>query len=104
MKTPKTKSTPKKLVREIYGGERYEYYPLGKYVVAAPGICGGRPTFKYTRMEAAFVLDLLASGWSIEEVTREYKASRLSASAVQEAIKLAREALVQSSPVLRLAA
>ena len=104
MKTPKTKDGPKRLVRGKHGGESYEYYPLGKYVVAAPGVCGGRPTFKYTRVEAAFVLDLLAAGWSIEKVTREYKASRLSAPAVQEAIKLAKEALVQSSLVFRLAA
>ena len=39
------------LVYEIVGGETYEYYPLGKYVVAAPKVCGGRPTFKYTRLE-----------------------------------------------------
>lgn len=35
------------LMTEIVGGEPYEYYPLGEYVVRAPGVCGGRPTFKY---------------------------------------------------------
>ena len=104
MKTTKTKAAPKRLVRETRGGEPYAYYPLGKYIVAAPGVCGGRPTFKYTRVEAAFILDLLAAGWSIEKVAREYKGSRLSVPAVREAIKLAKEALVQSSPILRLAA
>jgi len=44
--------TAKKLVREIVGGEPYEYYPVGRYIVIAPGVCGGRPTFKYTRDEA----------------------------------------------------
>src|SRR5438093_7174788 len=39
------------LVCEIVGGEPYEYYPLGQYVVRAPGVCGGRPTFKYTRID-----------------------------------------------------
>jgi hypothetical protein len=40
-----------RLVKEMYGGHPYEYYPLGNYVVAAPGVCGGRPTFKYTRID-----------------------------------------------------
>jgi len=30
-----------KLVREMVGGEPYEYYPLGNHIVAAPGVCGG---------------------------------------------------------------
>ena len=41
------KNGAKKLKREIIGGEPYEYYPITKHIVA-PGICGGRPTFKYT--------------------------------------------------------
>ena len=104
MKPIGTRSNRKGLVRENHGGEAYEYYALGKYIVAAPRVCGGRPTFKYTRIEAAFVLDLLADGWSIEKVVQEYKASKLSAPAIREAFKLARKAFVQSSPVLRLAA
>lgn len=39
------------LVSEIIGGEVYQYYPLGEYVVRAVGVCGTRPTFKYTRIE-----------------------------------------------------
>lgn len=27
-----------RLEREMYGGEPYEYYPLGQYIVAAPGV------------------------------------------------------------------
>ncbi|MCE7986806.1 MAG: DUF433 domain-containing protein [Caldilinea sp. CFX5] len=30
-------------------------------MVAAPGVCGGRPTFKYTRLEATMVLAFLAN-------------------------------------------
>ncbi len=87
------------LIREMRGGHPYEYFPLGKYVVAAPGVCGGRPTFKYTRLEVAFALDLLADGWTVERVAREYSASNLSAEAVQEALQLAKEALVSSSAI-----
>jgi uncharacterized protein (DUF433 family) len=104
MKPNRTKSVQKELVREMRGGEPYEYYPLGRHIVAAPGVCGGRPTFKYTRIEAAFVLDLLAAGWSIERVTSEYQASHLSPAAVKEAVQLAKKALVNTSPALRLAA
>jgi hypothetical protein len=52
----------KKLMQETVGGESYEYYHLGDNIVAAPGICSGRPTFKYTRIEVEIVLDQLATG------------------------------------------
>ncbi|WP_369229461.1 DUF433 domain-containing protein [Candidatus Entotheonella palauensis] len=39
----------------------YEYFPIGQYIVAAPKICGGRSTFKYTRLEVATILDLIAA-------------------------------------------
>jgi hypothetical protein len=41
----------KRLMTEVVGGELYQYYPLGKHVVRALGVSGGRPTFKYTRIE-----------------------------------------------------
>ena len=104
MRTNQANGSRKKLVRERYGGEIYEYYPLGKYIVAAPGVCGGRPTFKYTRIQATFVLDLLGAGWSIERITHEYRARRITAAAVNEAIQLAKAALVKTSPALRAAA
>lgn len=84
------------VVREIYGGEPYEYYPLGRYIVAAPGVCGGRPTFKYTRLEVEFVLDRLAHGESIDALVAAYSASGLTAEAVLEAISLAGQALTRS--------
>jgi uncharacterized protein (DUF433 family) len=91
------KHTATKLVRETVGGEPYEYYPLGRYVVAAPGVCGGRPTFKYTRLEAAVILDLLASGWTVEQVVHEYAGSHLTSTAVAEAVRLAKDALVATA-------
>ncbi|MBI3913654.1 MAG: DUF433 domain-containing protein [Chloroflexi bacterium] len=93
-----------KLVREVIGGEPYEYYCLGKYVVAAAGVCGGRPTFKYTRLEVSVILSLIAAGESIDQVVRAYSKSRLSPQAVVEAIRLADQALKQSAQALRLAA
>ncbi len=80
------------LVRETRGGEAYEYYPLGEHVVIAPGVCGGRPTFKGTRLEAQVILDLLAAGESPRTLVREYQGSGLTMKAIREAIRLARDA------------
>jgi uncharacterized protein (DUF433 family) len=84
----------RKLVREEIGDQVYEYYPLGKYVVSAPGVCRGRPTFKGTRIEVAGVLDWLAAGNSLEKMLAGYK-GRVTREAIQEAAALAGRALVK---------
>jgi len=61
-----------KLITETVGNEPYQYYPLGKFVVRAPGVCGGRPTFKYTRIEITGTLDRLAAGETIDEILAGY--------------------------------
>ena len=96
------KSSKTKLVREMYGGEWYEYYPLGKHIVAAPGVCGGRPTFKYTRLEVSFILAQLATGRTIWQLVHAYSLSRLSPEAVKEAIQIANQALLRSAKRRRL--
>jgi uncharacterized protein (DUF433 family) len=85
------------LIVETVGGEPYEYYPLGQYVVMAPGVCGGRPTFKYTRLEVEVILADLKAGHSIDEVVADFQRSRLTREAVQEAIDLAQQAFLASS-------
>jgi uncharacterized protein (DUF433 family) len=82
----------RKLVSEIYGGEPYEYYPLGEHIVAAPGVCGGRPTFKYTRIDVRHAVSLLSGGWTVEAVAEAYK---IPVAAVQEALELAVQALTE---------
>jgi len=74
------------LIQERYGDEVYQYYPLGEHIVAAPGICSGRPTFKYTRIEAAGALNLLAAGYTLEQIANRFEVQR---QAVEEAIRLA---------------
>lgn len=81
--------------REIYGGEVYEYYSLGRYIVAAPGICGGRPTFKYTRIEPRIILAWLAEGRSMEEIVQDYNRKEITVEAIREAILLASQAFAQ---------
>ena len=99
----KPKNTKPQLIREMTNGEPYEYYALGKYIVSAPGICGGRPTFKLTRLEVSTILSLIASGDSIEQVVSEYKRSNLTPVAVREAIELADRALIDSAHLYQAA-
>lgn len=90
-----------KLVREIVGGDTYDYYPLGKYVVSCPEVCRGRPTFKYTRVEVQGILQLLAAGWSIEKIVADYNRPEISKDAIKEAAELAAHALLKSAPGLK---
>ncbi|MBI3800714.1 MAG: DUF433 domain-containing protein [Deltaproteobacteria bacterium] len=91
------KNPVKKLAREIVGGEPYEYYALGRHIVVAPGVCGGRPTFKYTRIDVRHALGLLAAGHTVERVARGY---RLPVAAVREALALASKAFDQTTRTL----
>jgi len=88
----------KKLVRELVGGEPYEYYPLGRHIVVAPGACGGRPTFKYTRIDVRHALSLLAAGRTAACVAQSYQ---LPVAAVREAVVLAAQAFDQNTRELR---
>ena len=85
------------LKHELVNGESYEYYALGKYVVMAPGICGRRPTFKYTRLETSVVLADIAAGLTIDEILADFDLSDLSREAIQEAVELANQAFLQTT-------
>jgi uncharacterized protein (DUF433 family) len=75
------------IVTEIVNEETYSYYPLGQYVVRAIGICGDRPTFKYTRIEITGVIDRLASGENIDTIVQGFR-GRVSRAAISEAIQV----------------
>jgi uncharacterized protein (DUF433 family) len=66
-----------------------------------PGVCGGRPTFKYTRLEVSVVLSLIAAGETVEQAVHAYALSGLTPEAVREAIQLADQALIQSVETLQ---
>ena len=88
-----------KLVTEMVGGEPYQYYPLGEHVVRAVGVCGGRPTFKYTRIEITGTLERLASGENIHDIVQGYR-DRVSPEAIMEAAQLVTAQFVQTLPAL----
>jgi uncharacterized protein (DUF433 family) len=88
-----------KVMTETIQGEPYQYYPLGKHVVRAVGVCGGRPTFKYTRIEIAGTLDRLAAGESLEEIVAGYR-GRVSREAIIEAIQIVTAGFLRTLPEL----
>ncbi|MGH8070773.1 MAG: DUF433 domain-containing protein [Candidatus Entotheonellia bacterium] len=80
-------------------GEPYQYYPLGEHVARAMGVCGGRPTFKYTRIEITGVLDRIAAGESLEQIVAGYR-GRVSREAVREAIQVVTSGFLQTLSAL----
>jgi uncharacterized protein (DUF433 family) len=87
------------LMTEVVNGELYQYYPLGKHVVRAVGVCSGRPTFKYTRIEITGTLDRLAAGESLDEIVAGYR-GRVSREAVIEAIQIVTAGFLRTLPEL----
>ena len=74
------------LVTEDLNGTPYQYFLLGKYVVAAPGVCGGRPTLKGRRLDARHVMGYLRTGDTAEQLAQDFK---LPLEAIQEVVALA---------------
>ncbi|MGB8371040.1 MAG: DUF433 domain-containing protein [Limisphaerales bacterium] len=75
---------------------------LGEHIVADPEICHGKPTFKGTRIMVWQVLDDVAEGRSWDFICNKRWGGRIPLSAVAEAIRLAREALLErNSPAAR---
>jgi uncharacterized protein (DUF433 family) len=90
-----------KLITETIGGELYQYYPLGEHVVRAVGVCGGRPTFKYTRIEITGTLERQAARESLDEIVAGYK-GRVSHEAILEAGQIVTEQFLNQLPEQRL--
>jgi uncharacterized protein (DUF433 family) len=87
------------LITEVIDDEPYQYYPLGDHVVRAVDVCGGRPTFKYTRIEILGTLDRLAAGESIDEIVAGYR-GRVSREAILEALRIVLSQYVKALPAL----
>ncbi|WP_456370110.1 DUF433 domain-containing protein [Thermodesulfatator atlanticus] len=61
------------------------------YIVSDPEILGGKPIIKGTRLAVDFILELLASGWTIEELLNNYP--QLSQEAIKAVFAFAAECL-----------
>ncbi len=80
------------LVSETVGGEAYEFVPLGQYIVRAPKVCSGEPTFKYTRIRIKHAMDRLVGGETVDQIAADYG---LPTGAMQEAIDPSVRALIE---------
>ncbi|HET8676173.1 MAG TPA: DUF433 domain-containing protein [Blastocatellia bacterium] len=65
---------------------------LGKYIVADPEICHGKPTFRGTRIFVKDVLEMVAEGMSWDRIVGEWRGS-ITKEAISEAVLLASESL-----------
>jgi uncharacterized protein (DUF433 family) len=67
---------------------------LGRYIVADPMICHGKPTFRGTRVFVADVLADVERGLSWDFIVRRWGGGKITKAAVAEAVRLARGALL----------
>jgi len=45
---------------------------IKELITIDPDICFGKPHIKGTRIKVSFILELVSSGWTIEQILREY--------------------------------
>ncbi len=69
---------------------------LGRYIVADPEICHGKPTFRGTRIMVWQVLDQVAHGMAWETIVDEWR-GKVSKEAIAEAVSLAKQAFVDTA-------
>src|SRR5438132_1197839 len=86
------------MIREMVGGEPYDYRPLGNYIVSASGVCGGEPTFKYTRINVRFIVERVQAGEAPEAIVAAY-GGRFSSEALEEALRLDAQGLLEEPVV-----
>lgn len=67
---------------------------MGRYIVADPQVCHGKPTFRGTRIMVSQVLEQVASGMAWEAITEEWRGA-VSKDAIAEAVRLASQALIE---------
>ena len=73
-----------------------------KWITINPNVCHGKPVFRGTRILVADVLEMIASGMSIEEILEEYP--QLNKEMILEAIALAAELLRRERLVIPISA
>lgn len=67
---------------------------LGRYVVADPEICHGKPTFRGTRIMVWQVLEMVAEGMAWETIVDEWGGS-ITKEAIAEAVQLANKSFIE---------
>ncbi len=70
-----------------YPGEEYMY----KYITFAPEVLGGKPVITGSRLSVEFIMELIASGATVDDIIKQYP--HVSGEAVREAIAYAARAV-----------
>lgn len=73
---------------------------LGRFIVADPAICHGKPTFKGTRIMVWQVFEHLALGEPLEDFPKHFP-GRVSLEATREALELGREFFAENPQGVR---
>jgi uncharacterized protein (DUF433 family) len=81
----------KALKTEAGHGEAVE---LGRYIVANPRVCHGKPSFRGTRIMVHQVLADVAAGKSWDFISRVRWGGRVTEPAIAEAVELARRTML----------
>jgi uncharacterized protein (DUF433 family) len=63
---------------------------IGRYIVADPEICHGKPTFRGTRIMVWQVLDMVAMGMDWDHISAEWRGN-VPREAIEEAVRLANQ-------------
>jgi len=80
---------------------RVEPKVVGRYVVTAPMICHGEPTFRGTRIMVSQVLEQVASGMDWEAICEEWRGA-IGKDAIGEAVRLASQVFAEHMDDLHL--
>lgn len=72
---------------------------IGRYIIADPEICHGKPTFRGTRIMVWQVLEQVASGMAWETIEEEWR-GKVTKQAIAEAVQLASQAFVEHADEL----
>ena len=67
---------------------------LGRYIVANPDICHGKPTFRGTRIMVWQVLEMVADGMAWQTIVEEFGGS-VTKEAIAEAVQLASRSFIE---------
>ncbi len=67
---------------------------LGRYIVADPVICHGKPTFRGTRIMVWQIPEMVAAGMAWESIVEEWGGS-ITKEAISEAVQLASKSFIE---------
>jgi uncharacterized protein (DUF433 family) len=70
-------------------------------IIVDPGVLAGKPIIKGTRISVEFVIDLLARGWTVEQVLKEF--NHLKVEDIQACLAYASE-IIKSEQIYPLSA